>query len=880
VRFQDAATRRLVKSKAKKTSGDAPDHGRSTRIATPARAPSAGRKWSFRLAAVIGSPALAFMALELVLRLVGFGYPTSFFQKNPVTGQETMVENRQFSRRYFPEHLMRIPRSLAFSPAKSPETLRVFVFGESAAEGDPSPPFGFGRILQVMLQEQYPQRKTEVINTSVTAVNSHVIRPIARECAGYPADVWVIYMGNNEVVGPFGSGTVFGAQTPSLPLIRANIALLSTRTGQLLGAAGETLARGRTPAAWEGMEMFLKQQVRSDDPRMATVYSHFERNLSDIISFGVHSGAKVVVSTVGCNLKDCAPFASLHRVDLSSGNSAEWSRAYQSGVALESEGKLVDAIGQYERAAQLDDQFADLHFRWARCCAALNQPVEARRHFTLARDLDALRFRADSHINEIIRRVAGPSQADRVRLADAEAALSRESNLDCPGSELFYEHVHLTFNGNYIVARELAEKVVQCLPSETQDHAGQDGFLSREECARRLGLTDWEQLQMEEEMLRRTSRAPFTNQLNHAEDAARRERMIAGLRELDRKNFQASAAAYRQAVASWEGDWQLHDNFAGAALLHGDRTNALEQWRRVMQLLPHRLETYDFLGSILIEEGKPDEAESYYAQSLRIRKDYPEGIIGLGRVRLAQRRFPEAIAGFRRAVALQPDSAQAYNHLGMALLQSENSGEAEAAFRNALRAQPDYMAAALNLGPALLAQGKTDAAITNGLELVRHHPREPAAWIASGKAFAKAGRLEEAVRQYTEAARVQPENYDAQYALGNALIRLNRLGEAADHFSAAVRLRPDSFESHLNYGTILARQQKTSEACAQFEAALQIKPDFVPAHLNLAMALLSQNQSSQAIVHLREVLRLDPGNAAARQLLENSLANSGRGISR
>jgi hypothetical protein len=41
---------------------------------------------------------------------------------------------------------------------------------------------------------------------------------------------------------------------------------------------------------------------------MATVYASFERNLNDIIDAGLRSGAKVLVSTVARNLKDCGPF--------------------------------------------------------------------------------------------------------------------------------------------------------------------------------------------------------------------------------------------------------------------------------------------------------------------------------------------------------------------------------------------------------------------------------------------------------------------------------------------------------------------------------------------------------------------------------------------
>src|SRR5258707_4219982 len=113
-------------------------------------------------------------------------------------------------------------------------TYRIFVFGESAAMGDPDPTFGAWRYLQVLLRERFPGTDFEVVCVAMTAINSHVILPIARECARCGGDLWIIYMGNNEMVGPFGAGTVFGSRVAPIPLIRASLAVKSTKCGQLL----------------------------------------------------------------------------------------------------------------------------------------------------------------------------------------------------------------------------------------------------------------------------------------------------------------------------------------------------------------------------------------------------------------------------------------------------------------------------------------------------------------------------------------------------------------------------------------------------------------------------------------------------------------------
>src|SRR5260221_11982544 len=173
---------RLLKSSRKKTTaGDSPPKiGAPARTppGSPAESPFTRRKlWFFRLTALLILPLFMFGLLEVILRVAGYGYTTSFFKPQRIAGEDVLVENDNFGLRFFPPALARSPAPIAFKPKKPLGTFRIFLFGESAALGDPRPAFGAGRYLQVLLRDRYPDRRFEVICVAMTAINSHVILP-------------------------------------------------------------------------------------------------------------------------------------------------------------------------------------------------------------------------------------------------------------------------------------------------------------------------------------------------------------------------------------------------------------------------------------------------------------------------------------------------------------------------------------------------------------------------------------------------------------------------------------------------------------------------------------------------------------------------------
>jgi tetratricopeptide (TPR) repeat protein len=523
------------------------------------------RLWLFRIAAATLVPAAFFVLAELALRACGVGRRTTFFVE--AKGGRSYTADPSFGWQFFEREGWPAPWPTRLPMDKSPGAYRVFILGGSAAMGSPDPSFAFWRILEEMLQARYPGAEIEVVNTAMAAINSHVVRQIARESARHEPDLFVVYLGNNEVVGPFGPGTVFAGFSSSRRLIHLGLWTRTTRVGQLL----RRLLRGALPAAeggeptGTGMELFVKNRVRADDPRMETVYAHLRANLLDIIAAARSAGAKVVLSTVATNIRDCAPFASQHRTDLAVGEAAEWERAYQRGTVVESGGDLEGAIGLYRQAAAVDDTYADLSFRLGRCHLALGDLAAARDCFIRARDLDALRFRADTRVNRVIREVATDAAPHGVYLVDAQDAFesSRLTLHRMPGEELLLEHVHMNFAGNYLLARLVLNAIDGIAPEAVRRHAAGSGPpLSRDECADRMLFTGLDEWQLYWTVAKSMERPPFTYQLDHAQrlnGVYRRIVELEGNAALD--NVEAVLEHYREAIARRPDDYLLRHRF-------------------------------------------------------------------------------------------------------------------------------------------------------------------------------------------------------------------------------------------------------------------------------------------------------------------------------
>jgi len=615
-----------------------------------------------RLALIFLVPATLLGILEGVLLVAGAGNSTNFFVK--VNGGDFYTGNDKFIWQFYSARNVSRPDLFLLPAKKQPGAVRIFVLGESAAMGTPNPAFSFGRILEVMLRRRYPNKQFEVINAAMRGINSHVILPIARDCARHDPDLFIVYAGNNEVIGlhcPEPNSWLLGQ---NLALLRGTQWLKSTRAGQCFRSLVEGRPSASAPETHE-MEYFRKVRLPPRDRRRQAVDDNFRANLEDVCKVARQAGAKVILSTVAVNLKDCPPLGSLHRADLADRDKRSWEEIYGRAIKAEAEGRREEALQQYRVAERLDDQFAELHFCLARCALAVGDLPEARREFSLARDWDALQFRADNRINALIRLVGGgqsmrTKEGDKVGqmgkasrgliLVDAEKAFAESelSEQGIPGEKLFREHVHPTFDGDYLLARTIYPAVVLALTDRLGPSSAAE-LPSRKECAEELAFSPWDEISAATAAKDLTVRPPFTDQVDHDQQQARLELAIKELRaSFGDAEIRQALEMYRQAIERRPNDWRLRFNLGKFYQALSRPMEAVENFRAVVSRFTSFQPMHVILGQALGQAGQLDEAMQQFEGVLRIDPKNASAREGVAWVQALKKRQPNNGLGTTR----------------------------------------------------------------------------------------------------------------------------------------------------------------------------------------------------------------------------------------
>ncbi|HOT96948.1 MAG TPA: GDSL-type esterase/lipase family protein [bacterium] len=632
---------------------------------------------------LVALPVLFLLLLEGGLRLLHYGGEDDLVLLRKEYGERYYQINRQVARRYFGGGENTIPdaRGEAFAYIKTPETYRIFCLGGSTTAGWPfQHNAGFPSQLQVRLARLFPQRNFEVINVGISAINSYSVLDFTRELLRYQPDLFLIYMGHNEFYGALGAASTRSIGL-SRPLIKVYMRLERLRLLQLLRDGLNRLRRA--PAAAGPHETLMESMVGDkkillDSPKYRRARADFAANLGEILAMIHKKGVPVLVSTLVSNIADQPPFESpfspgFHR-------ESEWNTLVQQGdTALNRKDPAV-ALTWYRQAAALDSLPALIVYKMGQCQRLLGDSLVARRQLERARDLDALRFRASSDFNEVIRSVCRSQQTPVV---ETEAAFIQAAPQGLVGHTLMLDHLHPGAPGYLLMADAFCRAMAAhdlIVPAAQWPWARDP---APEEMLAQACVTPLEEEIAYQRIRILTSRYPFREEhLIKAVAEPEYERVLQGaVQMLFQRKWSWSEAHYR--VADWLTGKQRY-------------AEAAQEYRAVIRVVPGNYYPYLFLGTLLTQMGKDNEAEAALLQAAACSPNLPFAYAKLGVYYMNRNEADKAMPVLKQAIALagnsrdftRQDLSRVHYLLGVALAQRGDYAGARSEARIALNLAP------------------------------------------------------------------------------------------------------------------------------------------------------------------------------------------------
>jgi Tfp pilus assembly protein PilF len=180
-------------------------------------------------------------------------------------------------------------------------------------------------------------------------------------------------------------------------------------------------------------------------------------------------------------------------------------------------------------------------------------------------------------------------------------------------------------------------------------------------------------------------------------------------------------------------------------------------------------QTYLNLGSLLVQNGRPDDAVPLLLKAVSLDPGYAEPHFKLGLAYQDAGKPEAAVEELTTAVRLRPDHADAHNALGVLLRGQSKPREALPHFREAARYAPDSAETHTNLGLALMEAGQPSEAIAEHRRAIALAPNSPSPHNNLAVALQQAGDVPQAVAEYRVALAIEPDNAEAQRNLALAL---------------------------------------------------------------------------------------------------------------
>lgn len=568
----------------------------------PAAPMSKSRQRVFSIIAV-GLPIVFLVILELLLRLSGYGDNFSLFVNHPEKDYENYyVLNQDIGKKYFNKMEYSAPAKDMFLKKKPDDVFRIFAMGSSSVAGFPyDNNLMFPRILSERLRDAYPDKKIEIVNTAITAINSFTLADFMPQILEQKPDAIIFYAGHNEFYGAFGVGSN-EALFHSPVMIRMHLALLDYKVYQLtvntVGKIVGIFTSGN--AANETHGTLMKRMVKDADITFGSKtykegIQNYEQNLNAILTMAKKQNVPVYISDLVSNLRDLKPFKSI----ASNG--------------------LKGAESYYDAARKLEAQG---DFR------------KAKENYIMARDYDCIRFRASSEINSIIQKLADKYQAHFVPTVDLFA---KNSPNGIVGNNLLTEHLHPNIPGQFLLAESFYKEIINSKRIASEINLQTEK--SFKQFVKDYGYTNLDYLIGKHRITNLSYHWPFADESKGSVD----------YRQIYKPKGIVDSLAFTVMAKRSLSLLEAHEKLAEHYFKKGDFINAYKEYNALTKMGPYWSFNFRKAGDCLLQMNNLPKALVFFERSMEFTKDVFYASYRAGEICTIKNDLETALLHFRKA---------------------------------------------------------------------------------------------------------------------------------------------------------------------------------------------------------------------------------------
>lgn len=324
----------------------------------------------------------------------------------------------------------------------------------------------------------------------------------------------------------------------------------------------------------------------------------------------------------------------------------------------------------------------------------------------------------------------------------------------------------------------------------------------------------------------------------------------------------AAIGAVRRAIRVHPAIVSLRLRHAALLLSAGDVAAALEEYGAAVAMAPDRPEPWLGLTDALWRERRFEEGLAAVRQATAAHPEHPVLLARLASFLLTGSDAPGAERAARAALSLNPQDEGTHIALAEALWRQERVKDSLRAVEEAAVLMPGSVPIAMRLGHLLLAQDAPGPA-AEAFEKAVAVGRAPAhAWIGLTESLWRTQRIPEAAEAARRGIAAHPGSTELKARLGQFLLASGDAAAAHAALSQALDDDPASEAVHIAMADALWRQGRRGEAIVAARQAVAAVPDKPEVAARLGHMLLEADEIAEAAALFERVTQEAPGLVA------------------